>query len=92
MAQQCTAVRVYARDMQVCNHPDLFEGRSIMSSLDMWPLQQQYPSAVLQALPHEPWKHVSLGGCGLRFVLHPEALYCREAASRQVSHHIAVAL
>ena len=92
MAQQYTAVRAYARGVQVCNHPDLFEGRSISSSLDMWPLQQQYPSAVLQALPHEPWKHVNLGASGLRFVPHPEALYCREAASRQVIHHLAEAL
>ena len=73
---------------QVCNHPDLFEGRSIVSSFDMWPLQLQYPSPVLAALSHNPWKHVSLGGCGLRFVPHPEELHCWEVASMQVSSNL----
>ena len=78
--------------LQVCNHPDLFEGRSITSSFDLWPLQQQYPSAVLQALGHIPWRHVCLGGSGLRFVPHPEALYRWESDSAQACWHQVVQL
>ena len=81
---QASTARMQACVLQVCNHPDLFEGRSITSSFDLWPLQQQYPSAVLQALGHDPWKHVCLGGSGLRFVPHPEALYRWEANSVEV--------
>lgn len=31
--------------MQVCNHPDLFEGRPIISAFDMWGLELRLPSA-----------------------------------------------
>lgn len=29
---------------QVCNHPDLFEGRPIISAFDMWGLELSLPS------------------------------------------------
>jgi len=31
--------------VQVCNHPDLFEGRPIISAFDMWGLELRLPSA-----------------------------------------------
>lgn len=45
--------------MQVCNHPDLFEGRPIVSAFDMPPLSYHLPSPVLTALAPAPWASVS---------------------------------
>lgn len=36
---------------KVCNHPDLFEGRPIVSSFDMPPFDFQVPSALLTWRP-----------------------------------------
>lgn len=36
---------------QVCNHPDLFEGRPIVSSFDMWGLTLPVPSAATRVSP-----------------------------------------
>ena len=44
---------------QVCNHPDLFEGRAIVSAFDMQPLVRRVPSAVLSARSPSPWGGVS---------------------------------
>jgi hypothetical protein len=33
--------------LQVCNHPDLFEGRPIVSAFDFPGLSLQYPSCVM---------------------------------------------
>ncbi len=50
---------------QVCNHPDLFEGRAIVSAYDMPRLSVQLPSAAVTALP-DPWDCVArLGTLGL---------------------------
>lgn len=40
----CISERVVSA--QVCNHPDLFEGRPIISAFDMWPLELRVPSMV----------------------------------------------
>lgn len=50
---------------QVCNHPDLFEGRSIVSAFDMEPLQLSYPSAVLYGCVKDPEERLSLEAYGL---------------------------
>ena len=68
----------------MCNHPDLFEGRSIVSSFDMWPLQQRYPSLALHVLSPRPWAGVALGGQRLRLVPHPDDLSLWEADAVQV--------
>ena len=44
---------------QVCNHPDLFEGRPIVSAFDMRPLRQHWPSCVLNPPVPAPWTSVS---------------------------------
>ena len=51
--------------LQVCNHPDLFEGRSIISAFDMLPaISIQEPSAVLNLRQQDPASTVSLGSVG----------------------------
>ena len=51
--------------LQVCNHPDLFEGRSIISAFDMLPaISLQEPSAILNLLQQDPASTVSLGSLG----------------------------
>ncbi len=48
--------------LQVCNHPDLFEGRSIISAFDMLPaISIQEPSTVLNLRQQDPASTVSLG-------------------------------
>jgi hypothetical protein len=50
---------------QVCNHPDLFEGRTIVSSFDMEPLRMSVPSIVAAATV-APWhRAVDLQDVGL---------------------------
>ena len=47
--------------LQVCNHPDLFEGRSIVSAFDMLPsISIQEPSSVLNLRQQEPGSSVRL--------------------------------
>ena len=49
----------------MCNHPDLFEGRSIISAFDMLPaISIQEPSAVLNLRQQDPASTVSLGNLG----------------------------
>ena len=45
--------------MQVCNHPDLFEGRPIVSSFDMFGLPFHLPTLAMHALTPSIWQHVS---------------------------------
>lgn len=53
---------------QVCNHPDLFEGRPIVSAFDMQPLQLRLPNAVPWLLQQRgPFEAASLG----RFLVQP---------------------
>ena len=46
---------------KVCNHPDLFEGRAIISAFDMPALQLHLPSLVAEAAP----KSAALASLGL---------------------------
>uniref|UniRef100_A0A2P2L6V3 DNA helicase n=1 Tax=Rhizophora mucronata TaxID=61149 RepID=A0A2P2L6V3_RHIMU len=52
---------------KVCNHPDLFEGRPIISSLDMAGIDMQLSSAVCSMLSSSPFSIVSLRNLGLLF-------------------------
>lgn len=40
---------------QVCNHPDLFEGRPIVSAFDFGGIEVQMPSLALNAKEREVW-------------------------------------
>lgn len=44
--------------MQVCNHPDLFEGRPIVSAFDMPGLSLQYPSCVMSGAWGRAWQYI----------------------------------
>ncbi|GER25917.1 helicase [Striga asiatica] len=51
---------------KVCNHPDLFEGRPIVSSYDMSGIDMQLSSSVCSVLTPEPFSTINL--CDLGFV------------------------
>jgi len=53
----------------VCNHPDLFEGRPIVSAYDMPGLVAHLPSAALRALEAGPFRRADLAALGLRLEL-----------------------
>jgi hypothetical protein len=46
--------------LQVCNHPDLFEGRPIVSSFDMWGLSLAVPSAATRVSRSITQTHIHL--------------------------------
>ncbi|CAI0375698.1 unnamed protein product, partial [Linum tenue] len=52
---------------KVCNHPDLFEGRPIISSFDMAGIGIQLNSSVCSMLSHGPFSAVDLDCIGLLF-------------------------
>ncbi|KAF2286311.1 hypothetical protein GH714_013745 [Hevea brasiliensis] len=52
---------------KVCNHPDLFEGRPIVSSFDMAGVDIQLSSSVCSMLSPGPFSSVDLYGLGLLF-------------------------
>ncbi|XP_043806971.1 protein PHOTOPERIOD-INDEPENDENT EARLY FLOWERING 1 isoform X4 [Manihot esculenta] len=52
---------------KVCNHPDLFEGRPIISSFDMAGIDIQLSSSVCAMLSLDPFSTVDLYGLGLLF-------------------------
>ncbi|KAK6941913.1 SNF2, N-terminal [Dillenia turbinata] len=52
---------------KVCNHPDLFEGRPIVSSFDMAGLDIQLSSQVCSMLSHGPFSAVDLVNLGFLF-------------------------
>ena len=52
---------------KVCNHPDLFEGRPIVSSFDMTGLDIQLSSSVCSMLSRDPFYNVDLKGLGFLF-------------------------
>lgn len=52
---------------KVCNHPDLFEGRPIISSFDMAGIERQFSSDVCSVLSASPFSFVDLSGLGLVF-------------------------
>lgn len=45
----------------MCNHPDLFEGRAIVSAFDAPSLELAVPSPVVHALQRDVWSRVELG-------------------------------
>ncbi len=71
--------------MQVCNHPDLFEGRPIVSSFDMWGLPFHLPSLALHALSPSQWGHINLSSINAD-VAAQEADFVWAAQRRQVQH------
>ncbi|CAA0837477.1 Protein PHOTOPERIOD-INDEPENDENT EARLY FLOWERING 1 [Striga hermonthica] len=52
---------------KVCNHPDLFEGRPIVSSFDMSGIDMQLSSSVCTMLAPEPFSTIDLSGLGFVF-------------------------
>ncbi|XP_011046132.1 PREDICTED: protein PHOTOPERIOD-INDEPENDENT EARLY FLOWERING 1-like isoform X3 [Populus euphratica] len=52
---------------KVCNHPDLFEGRPIISSFDMAGIDMQLSSSVCSVLSPGPFSSVDLCALGLIF-------------------------
>lgn len=52
---------------KVCNHPDLFEGRPIVSSFDMSGINMQLSSSVCSMLAPGPFETVDLHGLGIVF-------------------------
>ncbi|KAK9058759.1 hypothetical protein SSX86_023601 [Deinandra increscens subsp. villosa] len=52
---------------KVCNHPDLFEGRPIISSYDMKGIEIQFCSSVCSVLNVGPFSTVDLSGLGFVF-------------------------
>ncbi|KAG0455303.1 hypothetical protein HPP92_024595 [Vanilla planifolia] len=52
---------------KVCNHPDLFEGRPIISSYDMAGINEQLSSIVCSIFSHDPFSEVNLKGLNLAF-------------------------
>lgn len=45
---------------KVCNHPDLFDSRPIVSPLSMSPIFYPLPTMAARSLQHRPWEHVNL--------------------------------
>ncbi|CAI9097423.1 OLC1v1033851C2 [Oldenlandia corymbosa var. corymbosa] len=52
---------------KVCNHPDLFEGRPIVSSFDMSGIDLQLSSSICTMLVPGPFSSVDLSGLGFSF-------------------------
>lgn len=52
---------------KVCNHPDLFEGRPIVSSFDMNGIDAQLSSSVCSIFSPNPFSTVDLSGLGFLF-------------------------
>ncbi|XP_010673306.2 protein PHOTOPERIOD-INDEPENDENT EARLY FLOWERING 1 isoform X3 [Beta vulgaris subsp. vulgaris] len=52
---------------KVCNHPDLFEGRSIISSFDMEGIEMQLSSTVCSMLSPSLFSSTNLAGLGFLF-------------------------
>lgn len=68
----------------MCNHPDLFEGRPIVSAFDMLgPLSAQLPSAAVRASERSVWDSINLQDLNLLPVSH-EAMSQWEAQEVKV--------
>ncbi|KAG9451421.1 hypothetical protein H6P81_011386 [Aristolochia fimbriata] len=52
---------------KVCNHPDLFEGRPIISSFDMIGIDMQLSSSACSILSRGPFSNVDLNGLSILF-------------------------
>eukprot|EP00884_Botryococcus_braunii_P006564 jgi/Botrbrau1/15909/Bobra.40_1s0091.1 len=70
-------INVLMQLRKCCNHPDLFEGRPIVSAFDMLPaLETQLPSAALSVTQRPLWERLDLEALGfLRLTAHPPALW-----------------
>ncbi|KAK4749887.1 hypothetical protein SAY87_027336 [Trapa incisa] len=55
---------------KVCNHPDLFEGRPIVSSFDMAGIVMQLSSSVCSVFSESPFMTIDLQGLGFLFTQH----------------------
>ncbi|KAH7651995.1 DNA helicase protein [Dioscorea alata] len=55
---------------KVCNHPDLFEGRPIISSYDMAGINMQLSSLISTMFSPGPFSEVDLKGCNFVFTQH----------------------
>eukprot|EP00898_Chlorokybus_atmophyticus_P008693 jgi/Chlat1/8825/Chrsp91S08163 len=53
-------INVLMQLRKVCNHPDLFEGRPIVSAYDMFGVVQHCSSAVMNALHPNIWEHIDM--------------------------------
>ena len=71
---------------QVCNHPDLFEGRPIVSAFDMVPMTRHLPSSVLTACAPTLWRSVSPALLSIA-VPSPGVVKAWEASEIQVRSH-----
>lgn len=60
-------INVLMQLRKVCNHPDLFEGRPIISSFDMLGLEQQVCSDICCILKGVPYSAIDLVGMNLVF-------------------------
>lgn len=70
---------------QVCNHPDLFEGRPIVSAFDMvGGLSAQLPSAAVRAAERTVWNAVDLAQLNLLPAAAHETMSSWEAQEVQV--------
>jgi hypothetical protein len=75
-------INVLMQLRKVCNHPDLFEERPIVSPFDCLPVGLSLPRAVDQACAREPRAHVGLAS--LNFILTElESCGRAEAAARR---------
>ncbi|XP_058091904.1 protein PHOTOPERIOD-INDEPENDENT EARLY FLOWERING 1-like isoform X2 [Magnolia sinica] len=59
---------------KVCNHPDLFEGRPIISSFDMGGIDHQLSSSVCTILASDPFSTVDLTGLSFLFTHHESSM------------------
>ncbi|GMH36700.1 hypothetical protein BSKO_04573 [Bryopsis sp. KO-2023] len=58
-------INVLMQLRKVCNHPDLFAGRPIISPWDIEPIQYKYPSVAMGLIePQGPWQQTNLGAMG----------------------------
>ena len=71
--------------LQVCNHPDLFEGRPIVSSFDMFGFPFHLPSAAMHALTPPLWQDVGIASINAD-ILAQEENTCWAAQETQAIH------
>ena len=74
----------YTLCLQVCNHPDLFEGRPIVSSFDMFGFPFHLPSAAMHALAPPLWQDIGIASIGADLLAQEENT-CWAAQETQVS-------
>lgn len=60
-----SSVLIHLNTVQVCNHPDLFEGRPIVSAFDAPALELQLPAEALRAREIRVWDDIDLEAVGL---------------------------